>query len=601
MKETKPNGHTFHVDFSEAPYFNPCNIPEELRILPHWVGWKFSDDSRKLPVDAKTGKLARVNDRDTWSSFNKAQLVWCGGGPFDGLGFVLSAGHYVGIDLDDCRDPQTKSIEPWAQAIIDELDSYTEISQSGTGVHIIVIGCMSEGRHRCGQVEIYNDKRYFVMTGNVLPGHESIFSRDLRDFERRMAKGTLQQETDQSESGEDWHLVARLAERTGITDVDALEAAFRKRHPKLAADRDARKGNRNGMSYIRYTITNYLQEKGADQVESVDSADPSALKLVRMSEVKATEPTFLIKPYFPQGCLSLLVGDPGTGKSLVALSILAHLTTGRPILGEKLGAMGAIFLSNEDPSGISRWRFDRVCGDPNRVMLESYNGKMFTLDDAKSLEEAIRQHRPRFVVIDSVMSHLGRGLDSYKANEVATVLTPLVGIAEKYNVVILGLMHMNKKEASRVLYRVQASIGFTAGARSVLALDYDPDHKDERILCHIKSNNAALGPSQALSVADATVEWKGESPLKAGDLFGNELSGEDRRARHEAEEFLREVLADGAMPSEEVKKEAKAQGIAERTLLRAKQVLGIESEKTKTGKWIFVPPKKWNKAAKGGS
>ena len=261
--------------------------------------------------------------------------------------------------------------------------------------------------------------------------------------------------------------------------------------------------------------------------------------------------------------------------------------------------MSAIFLSNEDPSGISRWRFDRAGGDPERVMLESYNGKMFTLDDAESLEEAISQHRPGFVVIDSVMSHLGRSVDSYKANEVASVLTPLVGIA-KYNVVILGLMHMNKKEASRVLYRVQASIGFTAGARSVLALDFDPDQADGRILCHIKSNNAAYGSSQALSVADANVQWKGESSLKADDLFGNERSGDDRRARHEAEEFLRGILADGPVPSEEVKQAANAQGIAERTLARAKQSLRVESEKTKTGKWIFVPPKKWGgKAASG--
>ena len=315
MQETKPNGRIIRVDFSKVLYFNPRNIPAELRDVDQWVAWRFSDDSKKLPIDAKTGKLAKVNDRNTWSSFNKALLeCYRADTQLSGLGFIFNAGHYVGIDLDHCRDPRTGAIKPWAEVIIDELDSYTEISQSGTGIHIIVIGRMTGERHRCGQVEMYNDKRFFVMTGNVLPGHESIRPRNLLNFERRMANGMLQKKTDQSESGEDWRLVAGFGERNGLKDIDAFEAAFRKRYSKLAADRDARKGNRNGMSYIRYTIANYLRENDTAEADSADCGDPSALKLVRMSEVKATEPTFLVKPYFPQGCLSLLVGDPGTGK-----------------------------------------------------------------------------------------------------------------------------------------------------------------------------------------------------------------------------------------------------------------------------------------------
>jgi putative DNA primase/helicase len=348
------------------------------------------------------------------------------------------------------------------------------------------------------------------------------------------------------------------------------------------------------------TILNEAVERYARSCVDEQSGE-GGLKVVRLSEVQAIEPRFLIRPYLPQGCVSLLVGDPGTGKSLVALSILAHLTTGKSLLGTKVRPMNGLFLSNEDPTHITRFRFDRAKGNPDRVMIESYNGKIFTLEDVESLERMTRLYQPGIIVIDSVMSHLGSAVDSYKANQVAAVITPLAGIAERSNVVILCLMHLRKAEASRVLYRVQASIGFTASARSVLALDYDPESADSRILCHIKSNNAANGMSQSLSVADGVVQWNGESSLKAEDLFGNESTGENRRARKQAEAFLREILVDGPMPSDDVKQLAKAQGISERTLTRAKNALGVTSKKMRDGRWAFEPPKNWSKNANRGS
>jgi Mrp family chromosome partitioning ATPase len=346
-----------------------------------------------------------------------------------------------------------------------------------------------------------------------------------------------------------------------------------------------------------------LTKINGDSYEMTFEADgvdeQSSLLLTPASDIAATPPEFLLRPYFPKGSLTLLVGDPGTGKSFVAQSISAHLTTGREILGVKLKPMKVFFLSNEDTPGISRWRFERAGADLKRIMLETFSGELFTLRQADVLESAVKKHRPGFVVIDSMMSHLGGEVDSYRPNEVGAVMAPLAGIAEKYGTGILGLMHMRKADSNRILYRVQGSIGFAAGARSVLALDYDPTNPDTgRILVHIKSNNSPLGPSQSLTISDAVVYWNGESQLKAGDLFGNEPSGDEKSAMREAEQFLREMLLDGEMPSEEVTQEAKSQGIAERTLKRARKALGVESKKSQDGKWIMVPPEKWPKGAK---
>ncbi len=77
---------------------------------------------------------------------------------------------FTGIDLDRCRNPETGSVEPWAQEIITELDSYTEVSPSGTGLHVIVQGKLPAGRRRKGRIEMYDRARFFCVTGDHLEG-----------------------------------------------------------------------------------------------------------------------------------------------------------------------------------------------------------------------------------------------------------------------------------------------------------------------------------------------------------------------------------------------------------------------------------------------
>jgi hypothetical protein len=87
------------------------------------------------------------------------------------MGVVLTkSGPYTVIDLDHCRDPETGIIEPWAQEIIDRLASYTEISPSGTGVHIWVKGKLPPGRRRKRNFEAYDSDRYLTLTGYHVEG-----------------------------------------------------------------------------------------------------------------------------------------------------------------------------------------------------------------------------------------------------------------------------------------------------------------------------------------------------------------------------------------------------------------------------------------------
>lgn len=132
------------------------NIPSELKKVKNWVCWT----NDKLPKNPYTGGNAQSNNKSTWSDFATA-VDACKKYGFNGVGFMF-APPYFGVDLDKCLD-NAEFIEEF----VETLQSYTEISKSGNGVHIICKGELPPGNRRRGNVEMYCDRRYFIMTGNL--------------------------------------------------------------------------------------------------------------------------------------------------------------------------------------------------------------------------------------------------------------------------------------------------------------------------------------------------------------------------------------------------------------------------------------------------
>ena len=150
------------------------NVPTELAITPQWVSWSGNlgekGKIKKIPINPRSGRNAKANDPATWGTFEEA-IDFSRKHDLPGIGFVFTAADdFVGIDLDECLDPATGSIKAEEQEIINRLDSYTEISPSGKGVHIIIEGALPPGSRRIGKVEMYDDRRFFTITGNPLPG-----------------------------------------------------------------------------------------------------------------------------------------------------------------------------------------------------------------------------------------------------------------------------------------------------------------------------------------------------------------------------------------------------------------------------------------------
>lgn len=164
---------------------DPDGVPAELRTTDRALLWRHEErdgKATKVPyVAGRPSEHAAVNDPSTWGDFETA-LANVQDGKADGVGVVLGSG-IVGVDLDDCRDPETGELEGWAREIVDGLNSYTEISPSGTGLHVLARGSLPEGRRRKGSIEIYADGRYFTLTGARLEGTP----RDLRERTAELA------------------------------------------------------------------------------------------------------------------------------------------------------------------------------------------------------------------------------------------------------------------------------------------------------------------------------------------------------------------------------------------------------------------------------
>ncbi len=156
----------------EALLVSPDTIPGELKKRPQWVCWKYALDSKgrwtKHPYNPRAGRMASSTDLMTWGGFEGAfEAYEAGERSYDGLGFVFCSGDpYTGVDLDGCRDAETGEVAPWAARIVQYLDGYTELSPSGTGLHIIVRGKAPAPLKR-GSVEMYSIERFFTMTGHA--------------------------------------------------------------------------------------------------------------------------------------------------------------------------------------------------------------------------------------------------------------------------------------------------------------------------------------------------------------------------------------------------------------------------------------------------
>lgn len=161
-------------------------IPQELKALNNWVCWQATPDEKshsgikKQPINPRTGNMAQSNNPDTWTDFETAVRA---SENFSGIGFMFSNSQYFGVDLDDMSEDiesfKNGKTDNIVAEFVNTLQSYTEYSQSGNGVHIICKGVLPEGRRKnkidnIGGFEMYDTGRFFIMTGNYCSEYADI-------------------------------------------------------------------------------------------------------------------------------------------------------------------------------------------------------------------------------------------------------------------------------------------------------------------------------------------------------------------------------------------------------------------------------------------
>lgn len=206
---------------------SPENIPEELRSLPRWAPWRAEWNAKKrkwtkVPHRAARPEYGLSNKNITgWVPFAEAMAVYLANrDKFAGVGYLMTGPHgVIGVDLDKCRNPQTGEIAPWAAALIAQLDTYTEVSPSGTGLHAMVAGDVPEDwtNHEQG-IEVYggNEARFLCITGQRVAGSRAgLRAAPLDGIEQRYRKARTKAEV------EDLHLPRLLTVET-LPTLDEL-------------------------------------------------------------------------------------------------------------------------------------------------------------------------------------------------------------------------------------------------------------------------------------------------------------------------------------------------------------------------------------------
>jgi len=332
-----------------------------------------------------------------------------------------------------------------------------------------------------------------------------------------------------------------------------------------------------------------------------NGSDPVGLLL---SEVEPETVEWLWPGRIPSGKVTLVEGDPDTGKSAFTTDLAARVTVGRPFPdGASCEPGGVVLMNAEDGlADTIRPRLDAAGGDPLKVLALATipNGDAERLlsvpEDLDIIRRGIERVGARVVIVDPLMAFLSGDVNSHRDQDVRRALAPLKRLAEETGAAVVAVRHLNKGSGGNPIYRGGGSIGIIGAARSALLVARHPENESHRVLARQKNNLAKPVPSQVFTLTEAAngtvrVEWKGETSHTADALLAAPTAPEERSALDEAMEFLRDVLGNGPVWSKQVQKDAREADVTEITLKRAKAALGIRSEKQGDGSWAWALPK----------
>ena len=339
--------------------------------------------------------------------------------------------------------------------------------------------------------------------------------------------------------------------------------------------------------------------------------------LQRGSDIKPEPIRWLWPGWLAKGKLCILAGDSGIGKTTVSLALAATLTTGGRWPDGTHSAKGRVVMwsGEDDTTDTLVPRMIAMGADMSRVAFvtgANEGDKRRTFDPAKdvpALQDAItKAGGAQLLIIDPVVSTVAG--DGNRANDVRRGLQPLADLAAANSCVVLGITHFSKGSAGKnPVDRVLGSQAFGAAARMVLVAAKQQGETQQGggdcVLCRAKSNNSPDHSGYAYSLIQTPLKehpdieascvlWGGKIEGSAREILAlaeaQPVDGEGGKLA-EAKKWLSDFLAGGGVSAKEIEAAAKAENLSWKTVRRAKDELGVKSQKMSFAYgWHWVLP-----------
>lgn len=297
------------------------------------------------------------------------------------------------------------------------------------------------------------------------------------------------------------------------------------------------------------------------------------------SAVEQKRIDWLWYPYIPYGKITVIQGDPGEGKSTLAINIAALVTRGMnmPDGFKTEHPQTVIYQCAEDSiADTIKPRLLAAGADCNKVAYIIDEKGDLNLKDTR-IEETLDETGASMLIIDPLQAFMVQDGDMQNASRMRGVLRRLSVIAEKYNCAVILIGHMTKRKSDKNLYRGLGSIDIAAIARSILLIDRDREDPSTRYMFHLKSNLAPEGCAIGFYFDEEKgFQWTGpcETTLESLEYY-EETESPNKRTL--AQELIKERLLKGDERSKEIYRVLEAKGIGHRTAELAKKDLGAKA------------------------
>ena len=373
--------------------------------------------------------------------------------------------------------------------------------------------------------------------------------------------------------------VKKKIEELGFTALPDGWKIFKDNESRFIVNEDA----------LKDALNAYIQKVRHSRKNTRQSQKPS-IDVVSMNEVEEKPVQWLVMDYIPEGQITILAGDGGSGKTSAWISIVSSLSKGEPCFlikdmipeefAEELPKKVLFFSAEDTLEHVIKPRLRQNDARMENLLSISITDERFDSVRFNSpfLEQLIAEHRPSLVVFDPIQAFIPPEMEMSKRNAMRNCLRPLIGYGEKYGCTFLIIVHTNKQSGLWGRKRIADSADIWDIARSVLMAG-ETKSRGIGYISHEKCNYGITGKTVLFSNSGGKVKFEGYTDQKDKDfILEGGYNARYAPQRKEAEELILDFLKNGGDKVSDLNEMAKAEGISERTLSRAKEELKKEKK-----------------------